>query len=399
MEYSNRNIQIVNKDFPMLEDTMLTLEKKLIEQGTILTPRIVCEILQNLISENTKDSIKEILVPGSGSGRILNIFKELNASITAIEINPLLVTLSESFHPDVNHFPVDFLTWKDDKKFDLIVGHFPIGYGQTKSTHLENEFFKKSLEFLTEDGTLICIVPDSFLVINKYEDTRKHVIRNYSLEAVLNLPKVFFPNIYIGSSVVVVRKRKQKDNVYFGLIKNDQTVSEKFSVASDILTNRWDMSYYDPKHIELANKLMGLETKELSELAEVIRGNNYKSDEIKTSGEFLILSGKNLKEDAITLTPKDRYINMISKKDQFKVLKSGDIIVNLLFNERKLYVYKDSDPKAVISNNCAIIRSTQNQYIKTYLSTPDGKEIFAMQTDRLQSGTTISFLNISNLKK
>ena len=59
------------------------------------------------------------------------------------------------------------------------------------------------------------------------------------------------------------------------------------------------------------------------------------------------------------------------------IAKPGDVIVSTLFDRRKLYLYDQADPPAVVNNSCAIIRAgEQSDYIISYLRTEQGANDF-----------------------
>jgi hypothetical protein len=43
------------------------------------------------------------------------------------------------------------------------------------------------------------------------------------------------------------------------------------------------------------------------------------------------------------------------------------------------YVYKKTDPPAIVGNNVAVLRTDDNEYVSTYLNTPDGRRLFEHQ--------------------
>ncbi len=111
------------------------------------------------------------------------------------------------------------------------------------------------------------------------------------------------------------------------------------------------------------------------------------------------MGGRNIKDGRIRITDKDSRIDD-APLESFRraVARPGDIIVSTLFDARKLCIYRDSDPPAVVNNSCAIIRAPKtNDYILSYLRTRKGEEQFLREAERLTGGTTIPRLSTSAL--
>jgi len=142
-------------------------------------------------------------------------------------------------------------------------------------------------------------------------------------------------------------------------------------------------------------------TKPLSELAEIYAGYSPKPEERRNSGEYLLLGGRNISGGHFNLTEKDSYVNVV-EKNSFKnaIVQPGDIIVSTLFDRRKLYIYKQTDTKAVVNNSCAIIRAPQaNDYIISYLRSSQGQDNFLSQASKATSGNFIPRLSLKDLAR
>src|SRR5438105_8031082 len=137
----------------------------------------------------------------------------------------------------------------------------------------------------------------------------------------------------------------------------------------------------------------------LGQIAAVVTGYSPRRDERKKTGKYLLLGGRNIKDGRLARTPKDNYIDDVPKGSfQRAVAQAGDVIVSTLFDTRKLYVYRDDDPPAVVNNSCAIIRAPEkNDYIISYLRTLEGKKKFLSDATRATRGTFIPHLSIASL--
>ena len=137
----------------------------------------------------------------------------------------------------------------------------------------------------------------------------------------------------------------------------------------------------------------------ISDIAEVIPGYTPNKDERKSKGKYLLIGGRNLKEGRLVKTEKDTYINE-SDKNSFKraIAKKGDIIISTLFNTRKIYLYKESDPIGVVNNSCAIIRTSKNNdYIVSYLKSMKGERHFLDQASRKTTGSIIPRISLKDI--
>lgn len=137
----------------------------------------------------------------------------------------------------------------------------------------------------------------------------------------------------------------------------------------------------------------------LSELAIIIRGYSPKPTERKKNGKYLIIGGRNIRDGKLIQTDSDSYINELTVESSRRALvRKGDIVISTLFDKRKLYIFKSSDPVAIVNDSCAIVRNPENNdYIVSYLKTSKGQEAFLENASRATVGATIPRLSIKNL--
>lgn len=116
----------------------------------------------------------------------------------------------------------------------------------------------------------------------------------------------------------------------------------------------------------------------IGELANVFLGFSPKPSERNKKGEYLLLGGRNMQNGLLVTTDADSYVDGIDRGSfQRAIAKPGDIIVSILFDRRKLYLYQKNDPRAVVNNSCAIVRAgAQSDYIISYLRTLTGERDF-----------------------
>ena len=139
--------------------------------------------------------------------------------------------------------------------------------------------------------------------------------------------------------------------------------------------------------------------KTISDLATLIPGFSPKPAERKRRGQYLLLGGRNIKGGKLVRTDADSYVDGISRESFRRAIAlPGDIVVSTLFDRRKLYVYTEDAPPAVINNSCAIIRSgKQSDYIISYLRTMEGERDFLEKASNATGGSIIPRLSIKDL--
>lgn len=354
---------------------------------------------------------KIILDPFCGIGSLLTHIDYGERQI-GLEINPKVIEVAKFINPEAKIMLGDFIKEDLTDNVDLIISTPPFGVRVNingRNIPYEMAFIDKSLEILKENGTIVALLPSTFLTAPIYENTRKNILQNYSLEEVIDLQSGSFTNTFIRTSIIVINKNKpQYDSVYFTvyddniekIINNYLNKFGDFWVKRSRINNRIDRHFFDPQFDDIENKLKGQEVKEIQEIAEIYGGYLFKTEERKESGKYLILSGKNIQHGKLITTDKDKYSSYIeNSRFNNAILQDGDIFISLIFNDPKLYFYRKSDTPAVINQNCAIIRSRFNKYITTYLQTKEGKKLFEAQFDRKRWGTAIPHVSLSSLKQ
>lgn len=96
-----------------------------------------------------------ILEPSAGNGNIIKALrnKNINGHITALEIRPEEDTNLKNISDEV--IINNFLEWKTDRKFDIVIGNPPYTYAR--------EFVEKCLSLLSSNGKLIFLLRTAFL--------------------------------------------------------------------------------------------------------------------------------------------------------------------------------------------------------------------------------------------
>ncbi|HBP50806.1 MAG: hypothetical protein US68_C0007G0022 [Candidatus Shapirobacteria bacterium GW2011_GWE1_38_10] len=352
-----------------------------------------------------------ILDPACGMCQILSRI-DYCKDINGFELNSKLAKISKALNPDIKIKANNFLNDDIREKYDQIILVPPFGMRlQILNKHetSESAFIKKSLNLLNSNGSLIALVPNGFLFSPRFEVLRKSILTEYYLEAVIELNSGVFKNTGILTSVLVIKKDNpiHKEKVYFGQYKNDsQTIVNNFQeqtgdfwIDRSRLNNRIDRSFFNPEFDDIDKQLSGIEVKKLEEIAKLIRGPYIPREELYDSGNYLVMSGKNIKDGKLNLTSNDKYIKEYSPRQEKALLRKGDIVVSLIFSENKIYIH-NSEEKIIANNNCAIIRSTNlGPYLSSYISSVQGNLLIKKQMDRKRHGDVIPSINISDLRQ
>jgi hypothetical protein len=136
----------------------------------------------------------------------------------------------------------------------------------------------------------------------------------------------------------------------------------------------------------------------LKELTTIIRGKSLPQQNFNKSGELLYLTGRNIQDGSIVLTKKDRFLQL-DKKYKKWVLRPGDIIITTLWNKRKIYEYKKTDPPSISSSNQIILRTDQNDYLSKYFVIERFYNQFELDCQNKLRGSVIPFLSLKDISE
>jgi hypothetical protein len=173
-------------------------EKK--EYGIFISPNsIISCLFSSIIShlENNLNGIKKILEPSCGTCEIINHCDKLlnDVEIHGIELNTTIYNAIKDlkFKNNVSIFNRDFIKYKTDNLYDLIIGNPP--YFVCKKSDIPSEyteyihgrpnifgiFILHSLSLLKPGGILALIVPNSFLNSLYYSTIRNYIKETCSI--------------------------------------------------------------------------------------------------------------------------------------------------------------------------------------------------------------------------
>lgn len=366
------------------------------------TPNSIAKLIAHLAKNSHCKSAIDICC---GTGNILYYLQNEIYDLTGVEIAENVAELTKYFIPDLHIITADSFLYPFQKKYDLLVGNIPFGMRiamNGKRIPGEEAFLCKAHDLLNENGKAIMLVPYSVLVSGQFQNFRNDFI-NY-LQEVIALPSGSIRNTQIKTALLVTSKQasneiKLTQLQQFENLHQEYDSAEHTIYSTEQLNERWDPEYHLARENSFYKELDNFQTKELQELAEIIKGKIIPTDTLKTKGDYLYLKPIHIKDGRLNLVSGLKYVSNddLSERDYKYILQPGDIVISTIFNDLKMYVYQAGDEAAFASNNMAIIRSAKHDYILSYLQTEDGKRIFKTQAEDLKKGITIPHLSIKDL--
>jgi len=366
------------------------------------TPNSIAKLMSHLAQKNNPHSAIDICC---GTGNILYYLQNEIDDLTGVEIAENVAALTNYFIPDLHIITADSFLYPFSRKYDLVVGNIPFGMRiemDGKRIPGEEAFLRKAHELLTENGRAIMLVPYSVLLAGPFQNFRKEFV-SY-VEEIITLPSGSIRNTQIKTAILVIDKQECKE-VKITQLTNFDSLEKKYQNASSVtypnekLLERWDPEYHLSKESSFYKELDSFQTKELQELADIIKGKMIPAATLKELGDYLYLKPVHIQKEGLKTESALKYVSKadLSEKDYRYILQPGDIVISTIFNDLKMYVYQTGDVSAIASNNLAIIRSSKQDYILSYLQTDEGKRIFKTQAEDLRKGVTIPHLSIKDL--
>ncbi len=218
-----------------LTSSITKVEKK--TQGIFFTPP---ETVVNMINKvkSLKTPIESILEPSCGSCEFIDYLTKYfsDSKINGIELNKTIFeSIKSKQSSNVILLNEDFIKYKDQKKYDLIIGNPPF-YVMKKHDAPNNyhEYFDgrpnifllfviKSLKMLNNNGILSFVLPRNFINCLYYNKTRQFIDQNFKIHFIENCDDEYIDTKQ-DTIIIVVEKQDNPDNSNFTLKVSDYTI-------------------------------------------------------------------------------------------------------------------------------------------------------------------------------
>ena len=208
-----------------------TLEREVWKSyGAVSTPVEIVDLMLRLSGVEKWEGL-EILEPGSGlcdfSARIYS--KHPDNNFTGIEVNPEIYKVSTLLRPQFNLILSDFLLWRSEARYDVVIGNPPYGIVGDKSHYpihalngekpsykklsetwfgkynIYGAFIEKGLHVLKSGGKLIYIVPATFMILDDFKILRRFLAASGKLKVFYLGPKIFKGKT-VSTAILVLTK-------------------------------------------------------------------------------------------------------------------------------------------------------------------------------------------------
>ncbi len=195
--------------------------------GAIQTPKEVVDYMVKLAPISARNSMA-ILEPACDLCPFLSAISEKRSAqrnediLVGVEVSPQVVSHAQHKYPEFRIIHSDFLLWDTHMRFDITIGnppygiigdpsHYPISaFRETKRLYrklfatwhgkynIYGAFIEKAVNLLKKDGTLVFIVPGTFMVLDDFIKLRQFLARNGRIKI------HYLGSVFQGRNVVAV---------------------------------------------------------------------------------------------------------------------------------------------------------------------------------------------------
>ena len=351
----------------LINDDLKSIKK---DYGMFFTPEWVVDFMINLIDLSKLDkSNVAILEPACGLAQFLigikrnlpNVFK--SAKLVGVEINQDVINCLTSLNLEnnVKIIKEDYLLWKSEFLFDLIIGnppygipspseHYPIKINSDTKEKYKSQyttwygkynvygaFVEKSVKLLKPEGQLIFIVPATFMILDEFKKLRAFLSQNGRTTIIYLGPDVFKPEADVSTVVLNFVKSNELVNKLELLEYQDgkvKTVKINTNWKGEIVT--FETEYTRTLEKICSYKLGDVYEIKISPRTPEVKNNPYvtKEEPLQKDDYLPLLNGRSLKCNEIIYKNFTGY--WIKKTDVTKIrgyFNVPHIVVGLGFRE------------------------------------------------------------------
>ncbi len=212
------------------------------------------EIADLLIKQLFVDCPKSVIDICCGSCNLLNAAKKRwpNTKLIGVDIKSHFIANVKCIKDDGRNYAIkakeQFPLVLANPPFDFIKkkGQFPQLYNDSDfcSSRLEIEMLLANLYLLTKGGTLLIIMPSSFLEAISNIKIRNYIVDNYKMKAIYKLPENIFGSSKISSYAITIENSDTTNTVDLYSIEylnNSFIITRDISLNSDqIISGIWN---------------------------------------------------------------------------------------------------------------------------------------------------------------
>ena len=325
------------------------------DNSKFYTPPIIATLLINELNGSAPDTIIDICC---GSCNLLYAAGKRwpNAKLYGVDI-------VKHDTPSVYFTQMDGreFTVMHSRKYELVLANPPFGFMEKErefpnlyagvfsglqTKRLENEMFLANLHLMQENGMLLIIVPSTFVEGISHKAIRKIIGKNYFVKSIIKLPKDTFGASYIKSYALIIKHRKNK-----------QQVTSLYSIIS---ANHKGYKFTAPKNVSEEKMMDGEWLGREQFFPDVdlrLRRGNISSQSFVSSGIPVLHTAK----PEQNWIPSTRYIESTTKSLVYA--EYGDIIISRVGKSAGQWCQYKGDRRA-ISDCLYVLKDTDGSIIK-----------------------------------
>ena len=305
-----------------------------------------------------------------------------------------------------NHF-VFGLKFNEDKYESIedrvVSGGFVIHYRVASQAGKSHKAFDFEID---ENGAQFCAGLIGYLPIlytKNNQGLRDELLKDNKLKGILTFPAE--RNTHSAIAIVFIGETGEK--TWFATCENIEQAAKlilsinqkdkKFHYVEKVSPENLLPEYYSEEHERINEVLKDANVKPLKELAEIIPGKAARSDIWQDDG-IPYLRARDIQKGTIqkaSICLPFESAMTFSKQ----LLQDGDILLTRNFGQRKLALVTEEDLPAIASNALYIIRpfAVSEGYLYRYLTSDTGNAVFNTQLKRLEKGTVVAAIGLSDL--